>query len=69
VINLKAFLGYLEKGNVASFHPSGHEQYPFDNVGQNQLTMVFYKIPQCGYCYLIRFWFGYAIPFIVSNSS
>jgi hypothetical protein len=38
VINPKAFSGYLEKGNIASFHPLGHEQYPFDNVGQNQLA-------------------------------
>jgi hypothetical protein len=38
VINPKAFLGYLEKGNATSFNPSGHEQYPFDSIGQNQLA-------------------------------
>jgi hypothetical protein len=38
VINPKAFLGYLEKGNVTSLHPFGHEQYPSDIVGQNSST-------------------------------
>jgi hypothetical protein len=38
VINPKAFLGYLEKGTATSLHPFGHEQYPFDNVGQNELA-------------------------------
>jgi hypothetical protein len=38
VINPKAFLGYLERGNVVSFHPSNHEKYPFDNVVQNEST-------------------------------
>jgi len=31
--------------------------------------MVFYKIPKCGYYYPFRFWFGYAIPLIMSNDS
>jgi hypothetical protein len=38
VINTKAFLEYLEKGNAVSFHPFGHEQYPFDIVNQNEST-------------------------------
>jgi hypothetical protein len=39
VINPKAFLGYLEKGNASSFHPFGHDQqYPSNNVGQNDFA-------------------------------
>jgi hypothetical protein len=38
VIKPKAFLGYLEKGNAISLHPFGHEQYLFNNVGQNEST-------------------------------
>ncbi len=38
VINHSTFLGYLEKGIVVSLHPSNHEQYPSNNVGQNEST-------------------------------
>jgi hypothetical protein len=34
VINPKAFSGYLEKGNVTSLHPFGHEQYLSNSVGK-----------------------------------
>jgi len=36
VINHLTFLGYFEKGTATSLHPSSHEQYLFDNVGQNE---------------------------------
>jgi hypothetical protein len=38
VINPKAFSGYIERGNAASFHPSGHKQYLLDSIGQNELA-------------------------------
>jgi len=28
----------LKKGNATLFHPFGHEQYPSDNIGQNEST-------------------------------
>ncbi len=31
--------------------------------------MVFYKVPQCRFCYPFRFWFGYTIPLIMPNNS
>jgi hypothetical protein len=31
--------------------------------------MVLYKVSLYMYCYPFRFWFGYAIPFIMSNDS
>jgi hypothetical protein len=36
VINSKAFPRYLERGNVISFHPFGHE--PSNNIRQNDST-------------------------------
>jgi hypothetical protein len=36
VINHWEFSGYFEKGISTSFHPFGHEQYPFDNTSQNE---------------------------------
>jgi hypothetical protein len=38
VIIHSIFSRYLERGIAASFHPSGHEQYPYDNVDQNEST-------------------------------
>jgi hypothetical protein len=38
VINSKAFSRYVERGNAASFHPSGHKQYLLDSIGQNELA-------------------------------
>jgi len=38
VINPKAFPRYLERGNATSIHPFGHEQYPSNNIGQNDST-------------------------------
>jgi len=67
VINPKAFSGYIERGIVLSLHPFGHEQYPFDNVGQNELAHGVIHSNPIQICYPFRFWFGYAIPFIVSK--
>jgi len=36
MINCTTFPKYLEKGNATSLHPSGHEQYPFNIIGQNE---------------------------------
>jgi hypothetical protein len=38
VIDLKAFLGYPERGIASSFHLFGYEQYPFKSVDQNDST-------------------------------
>jgi hypothetical protein len=38
VINPKAFLGYLERGNAISFHPSSHEHWASNNISQNEST-------------------------------
>jgi hypothetical protein len=38
VINPKAFMGYLERGNAASLHPFGHEQYLSNSIGQNDFA-------------------------------
>jgi len=35
VINPNVFSRYLERGNATLIHVSGHEQYLFDNIGQN----------------------------------
>jgi hypothetical protein len=37
VIEFKAFLEYLKGGIASSFHLSNHEQYPSNNVAQNDL--------------------------------
>ncbi len=58
VINPKAFSGYLERGIVLSLHPFGHEQYPFDNVGQNELAHGVIHSNPIQICYPFRFWFG-----------
>jgi hypothetical protein len=38
VIEFKALLGYPKGGIVSSFHLFGHEQYPSDNVAENDLA-------------------------------
>jgi hypothetical protein len=49
VINPEVFSSYLEKGNAASLHPSDHEQYPFDKIGQNESTHgVLHGTPNAG---------------------
>ncbi len=35
------FLGYLERGIACSLSIFGHEQHPFNNLDQNNSTMVF----------------------------
>jgi hypothetical protein len=31
-------MGYFEMNTTTSLHPSNHEQYHYDNVGQNEST-------------------------------
>jgi hypothetical protein len=38
VINPKAFSRYLKRDTAVSLHPLGHEQYPSNNVSQNELA-------------------------------
>jgi hypothetical protein len=38
VIEFKALLGYPKGSIASSFHLSSHEQYPSDNVTQNDLV-------------------------------
>jgi hypothetical protein len=38
VINHSTFSKYLKRDTAVSLHPFGHEQNPYDNVGQNEST-------------------------------
>jgi hypothetical protein len=40
VIEFKTLLGYPKGGIASSFHFSSHEQYPSDNVAQNDLAHI-----------------------------
>jgi hypothetical protein len=31
----KGFIGYLERGSACELNSLSHEQYPFDNLNQN----------------------------------
>jgi hypothetical protein len=49
----KAVLGYQVGGIVSSFHHSVYEQYPFDSIGQNDLTQGIYGSPSVSYCSIV----------------
>ncbi len=34
-MELKGFMGYTKKGNACELSTYGHEQYPSDNLNQN----------------------------------
>jgi hypothetical protein len=44
VMEPKGFMGYLERGIACEFNSYGHEQYPFDNLFQNNYAHGVYKI-------------------------
>ncbi len=66
VMEPKGFMGCLERGNACELTSFGHEQYPSDSPNQNNWAHGVCKLCQWGYCFLSRFWYGYAIPFQVS---
>jgi hypothetical protein len=35
VMEPKSFMGYLKRGSACELSSYGHEQYPFDNLNQN----------------------------------
>ncbi len=41
----KGFMGYLKRGSACELNNFGHEQFPFDNLNQNNLIHGVYKIP------------------------
>ncbi len=59
-------MGYPKRDNACELNSYGHEQYPFDSPNQNNWAHGVCRLPQQGYCFLYRFWYGYAIPFQVS---
>jgi len=40
------FLGYFERGIASVLNSFGHEQYPSDNLNQNNLTHGVYNVTQ-----------------------
>ncbi len=40
------FLGYIKRGIACSLNLFGHEQYPFDNLDQNNSTHGVYSVAQ-----------------------
>jgi hypothetical protein len=52
----KGFLIYPNKGIACALSNNyGHEQYPFDNLLQNNYAYGVYKILSSMYCFLSRF--------------
>jgi hypothetical protein len=58
----KGFMGYPEKGSACELNGLRHEPYPFDSPNQNNRAHGVYILPQIGYCFPSKFWYGYAIP-------
>jgi hypothetical protein len=48
------FLQYHERGNSHLLNPFGHEQYPFNNLDQNNSDHVVSNVTQC-----IAFFLGF----------
>ncbi len=55
VIEPKVFLGYPTRGITCALNIPRHEQYPSNNLAHGV-----YQIPQTRYCFLFKFWYGYA---------
>ncbi len=49
VMEPKGFMGYLKRGNACELSSFGHEQYPSDNLNQNNWAHGVYRLPQWGY--------------------
>jgi hypothetical protein len=50
VIEPKTVMEYLKWGIASSFHLFGHEQYPFDNITQNDSGQSIYGLSSAWYC-------------------
>jgi len=59
-------MGYLKRGSACKLSSFGHEQYPSNNPNQNNEAHGVYRLPQQGYCFPSRFWYGYVIRLQVS---
>jgi len=46
VMEPNVFLGYLERGNACSLSCFRHEQYPFNNLNQNNSAHDVYSVAQ-----------------------
>jgi hypothetical protein len=46
VMQPNVFLGYFEKGIACSLNLFGHEQYPFNNLDQNNSAHDLYSVAQ-----------------------
>jgi len=51
----KGFMGYPKRGNACELSTYGHEQYPLDNLNQNNWAHVVCRLPQIGYCFPCKF--------------
>ncbi len=40
------FMGYLKKGITCPLNPFGHEQFPFNDLDQNNLAHGVFSVPQ-----------------------
>ncbi len=48
-------LGYPKRGFACSSNLFGREQYPFDSLDKNTLTLLVYKGPNEGITFLVSF--------------